>query len=110
MHTVKDLNGKEFTFSIDQLQDTNSDLFPTKKVKDTTEPIEVQIFNAKDELLGVVGKDFNIFDSANGQPKALDVYVETTHSGGNLNYGIYDSDSLEEDAGTFLSPYSKPLL
>jgi len=43
-------------------------------------------------------------------PKSILIHLEATHSGKNLNFGIYPEDSLSKDHETYLQDFAKPLL
>lgn len=114
MFNVVDANGKSFEFSIEQLQDMNSNLFNHSPHSVSTEvdlkDFCASIFDEDGNELGKVGDVSNILDSQSSLPKALRVSIETTHSGDNHNYAIYHSDSMEKDCASFMAPYKKPLI
>lgn len=107
---VKDMNGKEFNFTLDQLQDMDSGIF-TKEPHIISDNDKVGKFNVE-----ICDEEGNVIDLANitdeevKDIKALDVTYEATHSGDNRNYSIYHSDSMEKDAQSWMSPFRKPFL
>lgn len=115
MFKVQDANGKEIEFSLEQIQDINSNIFSSAphNVSDakSLKPIEVPIVDSEGKQIGLVGDISKIVDSTTKElPKAIDVIIEGTHSGDNHNYAIYHSDSMEKDANTFTQPFNKPLI
>lgn len=114
---IKDSNGKEFKVDVSKLFDINGDIDTTNdsvnyavyKTKSASiKPFNVEIVDSKDNKLSIS----NITDMATDRGKivALDIYLEATHSGNNLNYATYYEDSMEKDCVTYISPYNKPML
>lgn len=107
---VKDLNGKEFSFSLEQLQDMDSGIFTNEphviSDNDKMEKFQVEICDEEGNIVDLA----NITDEEVKDIKALDVTYEATHSGDNRNYSIYHSDSMEKDAQSWMSPFKKPFL
>lgn len=116
LSTIKDANGKEFSIDLTKISDINGDL---------GNKVPAQISDANSQMLACV-HDMEIVDSrgkaidsaqlikdmASGKTNvtSIDVEMEATHSGRNLNYCIYYEDSMEKDAETFMNPYHKPIL
>lgn len=113
--TVKDSNGKDFTFDIAKVCDINGDA--------NTEVSSIQ--DAKRNRVSVVhdvkyidnaGKAIDslqlLNDMKSGKTNvvALDVNIEATHSGKNHNHCVYYEDSMEKDSESFLNPFQKPML
>lgn len=107
-YTVKDANGKDFEFDVQDIMDmVTSPQIPLgdgEVLKDN--PLRIIDHLGNPLTIG------QITDSANNSDPivALDVTFEATHSGRNLNYAEYQSDSMEKDAATFLVPFRKPLI
>lgn len=115
-----DANGKEFDVSRANILYMTTDMespsntgLPSLALTDNEKNIpawKMKIFDSE-------GKEVNastILDSAkedsNNMPKAIDVLFEATHSGSNRNHFIYSSDSMEEDAQSWMSPFPRPFL
>lgn len=117
MYNVTDLNGKNFQFSIDEIQDICYDKYistqnEVQKSENYKEVVPVICDSQGNEIGDIKNFDISkITDSeGNGLPKAILVTLECTHSGDNRNWEVYHSDSMEKDAHTFLTPYNKPFL
>lgn len=106
---VVDANGKEFSFTLDQLTDMDSGIFNNSHNVFDSEKIK----KATIEIVDSEGNAFDITSLTDEETKgikAIDVTYEATHSGDNRNYAIYHSDSMEKDAATWISPYPKPFI
>lgn len=49
-------------------------------------------------------------DGKKPYPKSINVTIESTHDGTNLNCETYHSESMINDANSFVTPYQKPIL
>ena len=105
-----DKNQREFTI------DNVTSLFDMASTFSWMEDSEVEILSNphKVEVVDADGnplEHMNLADSvADGQPMAIDVTFEATHSGRNRNFFNYNSEDLERGAASWKSPFSKPLL
>lgn len=107
---VTDANGKDISFTLDQLTDMDSSVFAngSHNVCDSEKITKHEV--------SIVDSDGNVVDFANLTDeevkgiKAIDVTYEATHSGDNRNYAIYHSDSMEKDAQSWKAPYPKPFI
>jgi len=107
-YQLKDANGKEFEFDVQDIMDmVTSPQIPLED-GETRKEISLRIIDHIGNPL-TLGQ---ITDSAGSSDPivALDVKFEATHSGRNLNYTNYHSDSMEKDAATFMVPFKKPLI
>ena len=52
----------------------------------------------------------NDSNSSTKVPEYIDVVIEATHDGQNLNCEVYRSESMEKDCNTFVQNYNKPML
>lgn len=117
---VKDANGKEFVLDTKNLctvvSDFSSDTLMTDNgisnyAKDETiVKHEVQIVDSNGKAVDVLALKDAVANDQGSLPSAIDVLVEATHSGINRNGWNYHSDSMANDANSFLNPFKKPLL
>ena len=105
-----DKNQREFTI------DNVTSLFDMASTFSWMEDSEIEILS-NPHTVEVVDADGNPLDRmsladsvADGQPMAIDVTFEATHSGRNRNFFNYNSEDLERGAASWKSPFSKPLL
>lgn len=114
--TIKDANGKEFSIDLTKISDINGDLGDksSARVADTRSGMLTYVHDM--EIVDCNGQVLDsaqlIKDMSSGKTNvtSIDVEMEATHSGKNLNYCIYYEDSMEKDAETFMNPYHKPML
>lgn len=114
--TIKDANGKEFSFDLTKISDINGDLGNMSSAKLADANSQMATYAHDMEIVDAKGKVLDsaqlVKDMASGKTNvtSIDVEMEATHSGKNLNYCIYYEDSMEKDAETFMNPYHKPVL
>lgn len=111
---VKDENGKEFKTTdeaIRALVTDESNLDQSLPAGKRVDGFKLSIQNSAGEETDSKTLIDMIRDDQSADPiVALDVKIEVTHSGSNKNYGIYESESMEQDMATFIAPYNKPFL
>lgn len=110
-----DENGKHFSFSLNDMICFNLDLsdnFNTASVSQDSILKQTHEILFVDESGNPVNNLQIIQDmqSENSDIVALDISMEATHSGNNLNFTTYYEDSMEKDSLTFLNPFRKPML
>lgn len=110
---ITDANNKEFTIDTCKVVSYISDDMSTDANKmfslgitDATviTPVDLKIENADGSLFSITDsqEDNSIVD--------IDVYIEASHSGIEINSGFYSSDSMMRDAGTYTAPFRKPFI
>lgn len=117
---VKDANNKEFVVDTEKVgtivTDFSSDsLLVDNGIKgnvsdENKKPCKVQIVDSEGKAVDYLSLKDAIDKGEEQIPAAIDVLFEATHSGINLNYWNYHSDSMAKDANSFVNPYKKPLL
>ncbi|OQX93134.1 MAG: hypothetical protein B6I17_04095 [Tenericutes bacterium 4572_104] len=80
---IEPLTDSEGNYSIDSITDANGEKIKIAELKDSNE---------------------------GNLPSSIFIHLEATHSGKNLNFGIYPEESLAKDHKTYLEDFSKPLL
>lgn len=108
---LTDCNGKEIVVNVDSINDastySSSEMSNTQNINKNMANIQCKI---ADEDGNVINESDLITDVKDGNIVALDVTFETTHSGRRINYALYNSESMAEDASTFMYPFAKPLI
>lgn len=116
--TIKDVNGKELQIDMSKVRDINGDIGNGSQGSSITDSVmknrvtkvhDIEYIDQKGQVLDSLQL---MKDMQDGKVKvyALDVEMEATHSGKNHNYCIYNEDSMEKDAESFLNPFKKPML
>jgi hypothetical protein len=111
--TITDANGKTFEATLDEIINTSTVLSNDSTDTNIADSIKnMQNFTTViTDSVGVAITDSELIDCVkSGEAVALDVTFEATHSGENLNHAVYTSDSMENDASTWLFPFAKPLI
>ena len=122
--SFEDDNKKKFEIDSNEIFDFNGDLkqdtsgsatfSDSSKLDKRVNPVKIQYISSdgkeisSEQALGLL-KDQETNSGAE-RIVALDIELEATHSGPNDNDCIYYEDSMEADAESFMSPFSKPLL
>lgn len=108
---LTDCNGKEIIVDIDNINDAStygsSDMNNIQNNIQNMVNIQCKI---EDSDGNVIDESDLITDVKDGNVVALDVTFETTHSGKRINYALYNSESMAEDASSFMYPFAKPLI
>lgn len=112
---ITDANGKEFSFNIKDITDMNTDLDSSLEKMSLDGAKKYSMENYVVPIVDSEGKAFDISKLTDKEntavmPNAIDVLFEATHSGQNRNYFIYHSDSMENDAQSWKTPFAKPFL
>jgi hypothetical protein len=110
-HTLTDANGKIFEVTLDQISDMTCEVAPVVVEGGDAKPnFKISVKDSDGHELDLA----KIADEAKADPKkipqAIDVTFESTHSGQNRNFAIYHSDSMENDASSWMEPFARPLL
>ena len=108
---LTDANGKEIIVNVKDINDASTygstDLSNIQNESKSTVSITCEI---TDEAGEIVNESNLISDIKSDDVVALDVTFEATHSGRRINYALYNSESMAEDASTFMHPFPKPLI
>jgi len=115
--TLTDANGKTFEVTINDIADMTTDLEGSAQDHDITDAEAHKVTDFQVAIVDSQGNSVDVnklLDEAKQDParlpKAIDVLFEATHSGSNRNFFIYHSDSMENDATSWKSPFAKPFL
>lgn len=108
-----DANGTEFVGDIKDFTEFDTDYKLSSDVQDfAKENFKKVTVAIKDSD----GNDLDISDSdlielvQDDSVIALDLIIEGTHDGENLNHAIYTSESMQKDASSFIYPFEKPFI
>lgn len=80
---------------------------------------KVKLLGHKVSIQDSVGNNINVqkylssindSNSSTKVPEYIDVVIEATHDGQNLNCEVYHAESMEKDCNTFTQNYNKPML
>lgn len=116
--TVKDANGKEFSFDVSKICDITGDFGVNGEqaagIKDyaqngTVHPVETRFVDSAGNAVNIQ-QLLQDMKSGKSEITALDLEIEATHSGPNHNYCVYYEDSMAKDCASFTSPFKKPVL
>ena len=108
-----DENGTEFVGDIKDFTEFDTDYKLSSGIQDfNKENFKKVTVAIKDSD----GNDLDISDSdlielvQDDSVIALDLVIEGTHDGENLNHAIYTSESMQKDASSFIYPFEKPFI
>lgn len=109
---ITDANGKKFEVDISSLNDASTIATTDANIQDSLGDISDKNFavTVTDSEGKVMEPSQAITVIENGQASHVEALFEATHTGLNNNYGVYTSESMMNDAQTFMSPFCKPLL
>lgn len=111
---LTDVNGKEMNADINYFTDFSTDLCDSNINEIVDSEYSLKDFSV--EINDSEGNSYDIGDPQfiqkieDGSVKALDVVIESTHTGANNNNVNYTEESMIEDSATFLTPFCKPLI
>lgn len=109
---LTDANGDKIDFDPKFLISINNDMNSECNIGMVNDSSENQIPTHKVIIVDSNNVEVDLTDSEKRpeEIKAIDVYIEATHDGGNLNSTEYTSDSMQRDCTSYVHPYLKPFI
>lgn len=109
---LTDANGDNIDFDPKHLIAINNDMNSENNLGLVNDSEKLTIPTHKVVIVDSNNVEIDLTDSEKKpeEIKAIDVYIEATHSGDNLNCTEYTADSMMRDSTSYVHPYLKPLI